>query len=45
MIPLGLALIALDVPPLRRRLRAWLHRKAYPRQRDHTQTGNRGDRE
>jgi len=26
MIPLGLVLIALDVPPLRRRLHSWLHR-------------------
>lgn len=25
MVPLGLALVALDVPPLRRRLRSWLH--------------------
>lgn len=27
MLPLGLALIALDVPPLRRRLLAWLERR------------------
>lgn len=27
MLPLGLALIALDVPPLRRRLLKWLERK------------------
>lgn len=27
MIPLGLALIALDIPPLRRRLRHWLDRR------------------
>ena len=27
MIPLGLALIALDVPALRRRLRRWLDRR------------------
>lgn len=27
MLPLGLALIALDVPPLRRRLLAWLEKK------------------
>jgi hypothetical protein len=26
MIPLGAALIALDIPPLRRRLLAWLDR-------------------
>jgi hypothetical protein len=26
MIPVGLALIALDIPPLRRRLRQWLDR-------------------
>jgi hypothetical protein len=28
MIPLGAALIALDIPPLRRRLMAWLDRDA-----------------
>ncbi|SMF46214.1 hypothetical protein SAMN06265365_11558 [Tistlia consotensis] len=27
MLPLGLVLIALDVPPLRRRLLSWLRRK------------------
>jgi hypothetical protein len=26
MIPVGLALIALDIPPLRRRLLAWVRR-------------------
>ena len=33
MIPLGAALIALDIPPLRRRLLAWLdrHRRNPPR--------------
>jgi len=25
MVPLGLLLIALDIPPLRRRVRRWLH--------------------
>ena len=33
MIPVGLALIALDVPPLRRWLRAWLHNGIRPRRR------------
>ena len=33
MIPVGLALIALDVPPLRRRLRTWLHNGIRPRRR------------
>lgn len=31
MIPLGLVLIALDVPPLRRQLRSWLHRAVHSR--------------
>jgi hypothetical protein len=30
MIPLGAALIALDIPPLRRRLLAWLDRDDHP---------------
>lgn len=45
MVPLGAALIALDVPPLRRRLRGWLHR-AVPRRRQwrgRTQIGHRKD--
>ncbi len=33
MIPVGLALIALDVPPLRRWLRSWLHNGIRPRRR------------
>jgi len=33
MIPVGLVLIALDVPPLRRRLRSWLHNGIRPRRR------------
>ena len=32
MIPLGLVLIALDVPPLRRQLRSWLHHAVHPRE-------------
>jgi hypothetical protein len=31
MIPVGLVLIALDVPPLRRWLRSWLHNGIRPR--------------
>lgn len=27
MLPLGLAFVALDIPPLRRRLLAWLNRR------------------
>lgn len=27
MIPLGLVLISLDIPPFRRRVQSWLHRK------------------
>jgi hypothetical protein len=33
MLPLGLAIIALDIPPMRRRIHAWmvrLHATAYP---------------
>ncbi|MBM4203571.1 MAG: hypothetical protein FJ194_05390 [Gammaproteobacteria bacterium] len=33
MLPLGLAIIALDIPPLRRRIHSWmvrLHATAYP---------------
>jgi hypothetical protein len=26
MVPVGLALVALDIPPLRRRLQSWLHK-------------------
>jgi len=33
MIPVGLVLIALDVPPLRRWLRSWLHNGIRPRRR------------
>ena len=33
MIPVGLVLIALDVPPLRRWLRSWLHNGIHPRRR------------
>ena len=33
MIPVGLVLIALDVPPLRRWLRFWLHNGIRPRRR------------
>ncbi len=46
MIPLGAALIALDVPPLRRRLRAWLHRVVPPRRqwRGRPQIGHHKDR-
>jgi hypothetical protein len=33
MIPVGLALIALDIPPLRRRLRQWLDRRYQERKR------------
>ena len=33
MIPLGLALIALDIPPLRRRLRQWLVQQHQERKR------------
>jgi hypothetical protein len=33
MIPVGLVLIALDVPPLRRGLRSWLHNGIRPRRR------------
>lgn len=45
MIPLGAVLIALDVPPLRRRLRGWLHRAVPPRRKWHgrTQIGHRKD--
>lgn len=32
MLPLGLGLIALEIPPLRRRLLDWLARKVPPRQ-------------
>ena len=31
MFPLGLVLVALDVPPLRRRLQGWRHRAVPPR--------------
>jgi hypothetical protein len=31
MIPVGAVLMALDVPPLRRRLRSWLHQRIRPR--------------
>ena len=43
MIPVGLVLIALDVPPLRRRVRSWLHNGIRPRRRwrGHTQIGHR----
>lgn len=33
MLPLGLAIIALDIPPMRKRIHLWmvrLHRTAYP---------------
>jgi len=45
MIPLGAVLIALDVPPLRRWLRGWLHRVVRPRRqwRGRTQVGHRRD--
>jgi len=33
MIPAGLVLVALDVPPLRRWLRSWLHNAIHPRRR------------
>ena len=33
MIPVGLVLIALDVPPLRSWLRSWLHNGIRPRRR------------
>jgi hypothetical protein len=32
MIPVGIALIALDVPPWRRRLRGWLREQAEQKQ-------------
>jgi hypothetical protein len=47
MIPLGVALIALDVPPLRRRLQSWLHRVVPPRRRwrGRREIGHRKDEE
>lgn len=44
MIPVGLVLIALDVPPLRRRLRSWPHNGIRPRRSwvGRTQVGPRG---
>ena len=47
MIPVGLVLIALDVPPFRRRLRSWLHNGIRPRRRWHgrTQIGHRRGKE
>ena len=43
MFPLGLVLVALDVPPLRRRLQGWLHRAVPPRRRGRRRIGNRRD--
>lgn len=31
MVPAGLALVALDIPPLRRRLQSWLHQALHRR--------------
>lgn len=45
MIPLGAVLIALDIPPLRRLVRGWLHRAIHPKRqwRGRTQIGHRKD--
>ena len=45
MVPVGLVLIALDVPPLRRWLRSWLHHGIRPRRRwlGRKQIGHRKD--
>ncbi|MEN8196026.1 MAG: hypothetical protein ABFS30_05860 [Pseudomonadota bacterium] len=45
MVPVGLVLIALDVPPLRRWLRSWLHNGIRPRRRwlGRKQIGHRKD--
>lgn len=45
MLPLGIVLIALDFPPLRKRVRGWLHRNSGKRRewRGHTQIPHGND--
>lgn len=38
MLPLGIVLVALDIPPLRKRVRGWLHRNSGKRRQWHGRT-------